>query len=178
VLSKVALNKGDDQKSIEGYLTRIKDSAQQTMESMSDIVWAINPTNDSLESMLVRMKEYAAELCEARGIELAFDADENMMSRKLDVAYRKNIFLIFKEAVNNAVKYSNCEKLLITLTMLSDHKLHLSVKDNGKGFADVKRNTGNGLHNMQSRAKELGGQLQINTTTGEGTKIELFLPIT
>ncbi|QNA43291.1 sensor histidine kinase [Lacibacter sediminis] len=178
VLSKVALNKGDDQKSIEGYLTRIKDSAQQTMESMSDIVWAINPTNDSLESMLVRMKEYAAELCEARAIELAFEADENMMSRKLDVAYRKNVFLIFKEAVNNAVKYSNCEKLLITLAMLPDHKLHLSVKDNGKGFADVKKNTGNGLQNMQSRAKELGGVLLVNTATGKGTTIELFLPNT
>jgi signal transduction histidine kinase/streptogramin lyase len=115
VLSKVALNKGDDQTSVQGYLTRIKDSAQQTMESMSDIVWAINPINDSIESMLVRMKEYAAELCEARGIELKFDADNSINHHKLDVAYRKNVFLIFKEAVNNAVKYSNCKNLLITL---------------------------------------------------------------
>lgn len=178
VLSKVALNKGDDQSSVQGYLTRIKDSAQQTMESMSDIVWAINPTNDSLESMLVRMKEYAAELCEAKGIELKFDADSSIAHRKLDVAYRKNVFLIFKEAVNNAVKYSNGNNLLITLGMKADHVLHLSVADDGKGFADVKKNGGNGLKNMKSRAEELNGTLTINTSAENGTTVQLDLPIT
>lgn len=178
VLSKVALNKGDDQTSVQGYLTRIKDSAQQTMESMSDIVWAINPTNDSLESMLVRMKEYAAELCEARGIELKFDADNNINHHKLDVAYRKNVFLIFKEAVNNAVKYSNCKNLLITLGMKADHVLHLSIEDDGTGFAEGKKNAGNGLSNMRSRAEELNGTLQIDTSAGNGTTVQLQIPIT
>lgn len=178
VLSKVALNKGDDQNSVKGYLTRIKDSAQQTMESMSDIVWAINPSNDSLESMLARMKEYAAELCEAKGIELIFDADSVITHRKLDVAYRKNVFLIFKEAVNNAVKYSNGGNLLVTMSMKADHILHLSIADNGKGFESGKRNGGNGLKNMKSRAEELNGTLTINTSPGNGTVVHLELPIT
>lgn len=178
VLSKVALSKSDNQGSVHSYLNRIKESAQQTMESMSDIVWAINPSNDSLESMLARMKEYAAELCEARGIELKFHSDEQILNRKLDVAFRKNIFLIFKEAVNNSMKYSNCSQLEIFMGTLSDHKLRLSVKDNGIGFTNGKKNGGNGLQNMKTRAAELNAVLDITSVPGIGTTIELVLPIT
>jgi signal transduction histidine kinase/ligand-binding sensor domain-containing protein len=174
VLSKVAISKNEDAVNVQDYLHRIKASAEQTMESMSDIVWAINPNNDSLETMLVRMKEYAAELCEAANMQLSFDAGENILGKKLDVAARKNMFLIFKEAVNNAVKYSRATHLHVELH--GNGGIHLKIKDNGIGFLEHKKNGGNGLKNMQSRAAELNGVLQIVSRTNEGTEIVFILP--
>jgi ligand-binding sensor domain-containing protein/two-component sensor histidine kinase len=171
VLSKVAISKNEDSVNVQDYLTRIKASAEQTMESMSDIVWAINPNNDSLESMLVRMKEYAAELCEAAGMHLSFDAGENILSKKLDVAARKNIYLIFKEAVNNAVKYSRATHLHVVLH--GNGGIRLTIKDNGIGFLADNKTGGNGLRNMQARAAELNGSITITSSEHNGTSIIL-----
>jgi signal transduction histidine kinase/ligand-binding sensor domain-containing protein len=174
VLSKVAISKNEDAMNVQDYLTRIKASAEQTMESMSDIVWAINPQNDSLDSMLVRMKEYAAELCEAAAIELEFDIQESLLHRKLDVDARKNVFLIFKEAVNNAVKYSRCKKMKVSLH--GNGGIHLQVKDDGVGFLEHRKSGGNGLKNMEVRAKALKGNLTVSSKTNDGTQINLFMP--
>ena len=98
---------------------------------MSDIVWAINPKNDSLQNMEDRMSSFAIEICASKNISVEFDFDQGGLKLPMDI--RKNIFLIYKEAVNNAVKYSGGTALHVQLKKVN-HTLHLEVSDDGIGF--------------------------------------------
>lgn len=176
ILSKVALSKASHDAEINGYLSKIKDSTFRTMESMSDIVWAINPKNDKLEALMSRMKEFAADICEAQGIDLAFILPPELEKLSIDLAKRKNLFLVFKEAVNNAVKYSGCTLLRVEFDRTND-QLQMIITDNGKGFDKTTILRGNGLHNMHERAAECNGTLQVNSGM-QGTSVILNIPIT
>lgn len=114
ISSGVALVK-DDAGKVTEQLHKIQLYARKTMDSMSDIVWSINPHNDSFENILSRMREFAAELCEPLNIELVFKAEGDTGRVIMETGRRKNLFLIFKEAVNNAVKYSACKKITVSL---------------------------------------------------------------
>jgi ligand-binding sensor domain-containing protein len=176
VLSKVALSKGGADMEIGGYLSQIKTAASDTMESMSDIVWAINPENDKLEAMISRMKEFAAEICEARQVDLDFVLPIEIERISFDAGKRKNIFLIFKEAVNNAIKYSEGPKLHISLER-QGNLLKMEIRDNGKGFQVNHARTGNGLKNMKERAGAIGGSMKLHSGPGQGTAVQVQIPI-
>jgi signal transduction histidine kinase len=147
------------------------------MENMSDIVWSINPKNDSIEQVVLKMKEFAGEILEPKDIEHAFEIDTSIVHLKFDVEKRKNLFLIFKEAVNNAAKYSEGSKVLIALSVKND-RLLFSIFDNGKGFDVNEITQGNGLINMKERAASMGGKLSQSSHPGNGTRVELDMPIT
>ncbi len=177
ILSKVALNKGEKDAALTAYLSKINESSAQSMESMSDIVWAINPTNDTLESIMSRMKEFAADLCEAKGIELDFILPQELEKLSFNLYKRKNLFLVFKEAVNNAAKYSGCKQLKVAFER-PGNKIKMTVTDDGNGFDKGTITGGNGLRNMKERARECGGNLQVDTIIKKGTKIILEMPVT
>lgn len=177
ILSKVALSKAGSDTEVNSYLSKIKDSTFETMESMSDIVWAINPKNDKLEALMSRMKEFAADICEAKGIDLSFTMPEELEKLSIDLGTRKNLFLVFKEGVNNAAKYSGCSLLRIQFERTGD-QLEMEIQDDGKGFDMTTVVRGNGLYNMQERAAECDGSLHISSTLQEGTKLVLQVPIT
>ncbi len=159
-------------------LTRISQSTSQMMESMNDIVWAVNSKNDDLQLVAQRMQEFAGRIAEAGDFELVFTNELPAGHRPLTMLQRKNLYLIFKEAVNNAAKYAGCAKLVVHLRA-DQSKIVLLVKDNGKGFEPAAngngrpRGGGNGLGNMRARAQEMGGVLVVDTTPGEGTTVEL-----
>jgi signal transduction histidine kinase len=176
VLSKVALSKGGGNMEIGNYLSQIKNAASDTMESMSDIVWAINPENDKLEAIVSRMKEFAAEICEAKQVDLDFILPKEPEKISFDAAKRKNIFLIFKEAVNNAIKYSHCTRLYIGLEKESN-KLKMEIKDNGKGFDINNTRPGNGLKSMKERAKVIDAVFTIQSMPGKGTAVLTEIPL-
>jgi signal transduction histidine kinase len=146
------------------------------MESMSDIVWTINPRNDKLEAVISRMKEFAADLCEAQDIELRFVLPANLETLVFSLIKRKNIVLVFKEAVNNAVKYSQCSLLDVQFEQ-KGHLLRMIIRDNGQGIDMRMVNPGNGLRNMQTRAAECDGELVITSHPGKGTVIRFEMPI-
>jgi len=158
-------------------LKKIVTHSAQMMENMSDIVWSINPKNDLAEQMVFKMKEFAAEILEPAGINYSFQVQDSVEALKLDSEKRKNLFLIFKEAINNAAKYSQGTEVTINLSIQSGH-LHLEVIDNGKGFDKDEPKSGNGLSNMKDRAAAITGVLQYSTEPGKGTKILLAVPIT
>lgn len=158
-------------------LNRIAESASKMMESMGDIVWSINPENDTLEKMVVKMKEFAAEILEPKNISYSFEIGEEVAKIKLAVETRKNLYLIYKESVNNAAKYSDGSAVVIALC-LQNNKLNLSVRDNGKGFEPSTVRPGNGLLNMAERARSLQGKLTRQSSPGHGTEILAELPIT
>ena len=143
---------------------------------MSDIVWAVNPDNDSFEDIILRMRSLAFNLLRAKNIEFTFRASESLNDIKLSMEKRRNLYLIFKESLNNLVKYS--EATLVSIQLFSEDSLvKLIIRDNGKGFDPLLPANGNGLNNMQIRAKEMKAQIKIESTIGEGTSTELFLKL-
>ena len=142
---------------------------------MDDIVWSIKPSNDSMQMLVARMRQFATNALEAKDIDLVFDMDAKVLDLKLNMAGRRHFFLIFKEAINNAAKYSLAASVQVRL-VTAKGKLILTVIDDGCGFELVHAD-GNGLGNMEKRADNLNGQVFISSIKGEGTKVQLFIPI-
>jgi len=161
---------------LETVLDKMGENSRDMVTSMNDIVWAINPANDQGEKLIRRMESYVIDICPVKNIQLHFKADEKLNNLSLPVEHRKNIYLIFKEAVNNAVKYSGAKHLEISLT-LHDRSIHLLVKDDGTGFDESSVIRGNGLKNFQTRAKEILGTVSISSANGKGTMISLVCRI-
>jgi len=177
ILSKVSLREhsnGDSPMSLN--MQKIKDRTAEIMESMGDIVWTINPQNDTIEQMIVRMKEFTAEILEPLNINYTFKEGGDFSSLKLDIGKRKDFYLLFKEAVNNAAKYSLCSNLIIELKQ-EQHLLRLNISDDGTGFNEGEVRNGNGLRNMRGRAASMAAGIQIDTAKGRGTHIAVRVPI-
>lgn len=186
-LSSVSLFSSVAQKKAAGkapeaseLLGRITDSTTQVLEAMNDIVWAVNADNDDMASVIKRMHAFAVSVTEARGCNLHLHADEELKTWRLEMTQRKNLYLIFKEAVNNAMKYSGCKNLRVEL-MRDKSAVVLRVVDDGSGFDPHNGNGsvggGNGLGNMRNRAAEIPGTLTVTSALEEGTTVELcFTP--
>ncbi len=155
-------------------LARIAQNSQRAMERMNDIVWSVNPGNDAVGSLFDRMRAYAEPLCEAAGIEPVWDVPRDLLLRKLRMDDRKNLYLIFKEALNNAVKHAQATRVVTHLKEV-DGALELVIEDNGIGLPREERAMtlgGNGLKSMRKRATELGGELELRPA-GQGTRLVL-----
>jgi signal transduction histidine kinase len=158
-------------------LDLIADGAVQMVNNLNDVVWAVNPRNDNVEEMLERLKEYALGITQAKQIRVNWEIQDDLKKMKLPVEYRRNLYLICKEAVNNAVKYSDCTQIVIGGAQ-TDHQVTFSVHDNGHGFDDGVQMPGNGLRNMRERASESKMELKIETWSGEGTRISMNCKVT
>jgi len=156
-------------------LEKINERCQRLLDSMGDIIWNINPGNDTMEEVMSRMREYASTLLEAKHIDYTFNFPDDAMECKLSMEVKKNMYLIFKEAINNLSKYSNCTKAFLSLTF-NEKNIYLKIEDNGRGFKEDEIVHRGGLRNMHHRAEEIRGILKIESTINEGTKIELTMP--
>jgi signal transduction histidine kinase len=166
VLSEVARRQGAAGASpVSGSLQAIAEIARESVASMSDIVWAINPQRDSLIDLTRKMRQHAEEVFMLRGIELKFIAPGHAPDLKLGVDVRRNLYLVFKEAVNNAARHSDCARAEIELHV-EDARLRLTISDNGRGFDPAARTEGNGLLSMRRRAADLGGELSLESIIG------------
>ena len=177
ILSQVSRNHLEkDQSRAFSLLEKITDQSRQMQQSMSDIVWAIRSDNDKIENMMVRMREYLAQTLEAKDIEIRFEADEALLGHSFTMQQRKDLLLIFKEAVNNAAKYARCSRLEVSFRRCGD-RVVLIVSDDGVGFDAGQRGSGNGLNNMRSRANALDGECRIEASPGSGTKVVVEMPL-
>ena len=164
-------------------IARIISVSNELVDTMSDIVWAINPKKDHLSDLLQRMRRFASDVFTARYIPFQFRAPDAERDIELGANVRREVFLIFKESVNNVVKHSDCTRAEIEFQIEADW-LVLKVIDNGKGFDSAlafdegapvisSARGGNGLPSMRKRAQEMGGQFQIVSRIGEGTTATL-----
>lgn len=151
---------------------RIHDSSQQMLDKMSDIIWSVNSSNDLTEHLLVRMRQHASDILEPKNINYEFLSDEGIEEMKLSMEKRREIFLIFKEAVNNLCKYAQCSNVIFEMKIQSGDLIFL-IRDDGIGFDMHDDFAGNGLKNMKLRAKNIGGTLGIRSGKGMGTEIRL-----
>jgi signal transduction histidine kinase len=163
-------------KEVKPMLETIGDSSRKMLDAMADIVWTIHPENDKFEKIIMRMRSFAYELLGAKQIDFRFVADSNISNIQLSMEARRNLYLIFKEATNNLVKYSEATHAMFTIKEEKD-KLLMLIKDNGKGFDSNRQTQGNGIKNMKKRASEMGAMLQIDSVPGNGTAIQLELAV-
>jgi signal transduction histidine kinase len=168
------------QDQLQDTLEKISSTSSEMISEMNDIVWAINPRNDNMETILQRMDSFARPLLVTKDICLHFDFDPDVKHLSLEMTKRKNFYLIFKEAINNILKYSEAKNVWVEVR--HDRDLELIVKDDGKGM-DLNKPTranpmsGNGLQNMTRRAAEMKGVCTIDSSPGEGMTIRLRFPI-
>jgi len=176
ILAGIAGKEGLKDEKRHHYLDTITDQSKYVAETLSDIVWAINPANDSLEQLFARVLRYATELFEARGIDYTIDAPADALSGiSLPMEARQHLYLIIKEVVNNLAKYSRAQHASVVLRREAAH-LRITIADDGRGF-DPSATTGNGLPNMRKRAATLGADLRITSAPGAGTRVALHLPL-
>jgi signal transduction histidine kinase/ligand-binding sensor domain-containing protein len=159
-------------------LGKIADLSRELVDSMSDIVWAIDPRRDHLSDLTQRMRRFASDVFSAQSVELAFHGPPEQSGAMLPADLRRQVFLIFKESVNNVARHSKPERVEIDLR-LEGTTLLLKVTDNGKGFdlAEERGAGGHGLASMEQRAQGLGGRLHLISQPGRGTCVVLEAPL-
>ncbi|HTF37545.1 MAG TPA: triple tyrosine motif-containing protein, partial [Blastocatellia bacterium] len=157
-------------------LARIAGSSRELVDSMSDIVWAVDPRKDHLSDLTQRMRRFASEVFTARDIEFRFQESTGAEDMKLGADVRRQVFLIFKESVNNIVRHSACKEADIEFRV--EHGwLTLKVSDDGKGFDSEEESDGHGLVSIRERAKALGGDLEVISHNGDGTTVSLRVSV-
>ena len=157
-------------------LAQIAEIAREMSAALGDVVWYIGPERDHLADLLSRMRRIGNDLCEAHGIEFSFAHVAAGSIASLDGQIRRNIFLIFKEALRNAIRHSKCRQFEATCD-LGKESLVFTFADDGVGFNQADVSVGQGLVSMTRRAKTMNSSLRIKSLEGKGTRIELSVPL-
>ena len=164
-------------------LTEIADSARGLVDAMSDIVWSIDPQRDDLRSVSARIRQFASDVLEARGIKWELKLPPELETVKLNAEQRRQLLLIFKEALNNVVRHAECVNVTLSLA-LEGRALAGEVRDDGRGFQlegtdqfSGNGRGGNGLKNMRARVAQLGGEISIASLPGQGTCLTFKVPL-
>ena len=162
---------------IEQHAQQICSTARETTRSLDEIVWAVNPSNDTLESLANYACKYAQDYFAMAGISYRAELPPGLPPVPILPEVRHNIFLAFKEAVNNVVKHAQATEARVKLQLESDRFI-LSVADNGRGLGDISdKKLRNGLRNMRRRLSDVHGEFDISAATPKGTVVKLTVPV-
>jgi signal transduction histidine kinase/ligand-binding sensor domain-containing protein len=176
LLSEVARQRHRTAAADDDPLASIATLSRESVGAMADIVWAISPARDRLGDLVSKMREHADETLSALDVRLTFPVVDGPQDDRIDLDVRRNLFLIFKEAINNAARHSACTAVDVAFGR-DDDSFTLTIHDNGRGFDPAAEPDGNGLINMRRRAARMGGTLDIATRPGAGATIHLVLPL-
>jgi two-component sensor histidine kinase len=153
-----------------GNLNKISEAARQLVDSMSDIVWVVNPKRDSLHDLIIRLKDSYADLLSGMGISLKTFNIEKIEDVKLPMEYKQNLFMILKEGINNSIKHSKCKKIILEANVRNDI-IEIILQDDGIGFNPQMTGTGDGVKNIENRAEAIGGKVKWRSSIGGGTTL-------
>ncbi len=156
-------------------LEEMSEKARQMVSSLDEIVWAINPSNDSVPNLVRYLCHVAEEFGHVTGIRYRLDVDPSLPLLTLTSESRHNVYLAVRETMNNIAKHSGATEVLLRI-YLREHTLHVSIEDNGCGFSQS-NDTGNGLSNMYNRLEKIGGCFEYNSQPGLGTVCLIRLPL-
>jgi signal transduction histidine kinase len=156
-------------------LNSIAETSRESIRSMSDIIWAINPKRDSVLELVRRMRLHVEESFLDKNVQIRFNAPEDGASIKLSMDVRRELYLIFKEAISNVARHSDCRNIEVDFR-LEKAEVFLQITDDGKGFEVSYKTDGNGLENMRSRALKNGGNYLVESEAGRGTVIRIRFP--
>jgi len=165
-----------DDKTKQG-VNEIAGSTRRLVESMSEIIWTLNPHNDKLENLLAYLREQTQHYFEPLNVDYKVSFPDSVPDAKLSNEQRRNLFLVSKEALNNALKHSSATSIEFKAEIAYD-RVKFSVIDNGKGLdGALKRAGSNGLRNMQHRMNDIKGEIEWVSTNGNGTKVNYWINI-
>ena len=167
ISSRLKTNDND----ILNNLEKISSKSRKLIDKMSDIVWLVNPQRDSLYDLILRLQDTYADLLSDTEISFRCENLKSLEKVSLSMEHRQHLFLVFKEAINNAVSHSNCKEILLKANV-NGRILKMILIDNGLGFELNEEESGNGLKNMKTRSRKIGGKLIIKSTVGKGTVVE------
>lgn len=153
---------------------KIYGDARQILESIDEIIWTINPGNDSLQRIALRLQEYAQPLMESKNIRFSFQIDPTLEGLPISMEVRRNLYLIGKEAINNLVKYAQATEATVRFDR-KDNRLQVLIEDNGRGFVEENNSTRNGQQSMKDRAEAMGGSLEVQSAPERGTRLQLVV---
>ncbi len=185
IYSEVARKRSEKNENPVTVLSKIGTASRELIEKMSDIVWSLNLNHGNFEQMQHRMRGFATMILTPRNIGYELNVDQNCNKIELTNAQTKNIFLIYKEALYNIVKYAACSTVHIEFRS-GDNNLVMTIRDNGKGFNQLATEKtgspnqslgGNGIKNMYVRSEEIQAILNVESQKNEGTTIRLTIPL-
>jgi signal transduction histidine kinase len=156
-------------------LEQIKTDSEDTIQTIRDTVWAINPEHDSVEMLVEKMRSFALQILAIQSINLDFRNEYKFRkSLKMSMGQRRNLYLIYKEAINNIAKHAQATVVTVLILKMNEG-FKLIISDNGKGFNHEENHEGNGLKNFQKRADESFMKFNILSEIGKGTTLELLI---
>ncbi len=161
----------------DNYLTELRETARQMVTSLDEIVWAVNPRNDTIASLSSYFGSYAQRLLDLAGIACGLDIAEDLPERSLGTKFRQEVFLAFKEALNNIIRHAGATQVWLRISVRAGN-LVVEVADNGRGFTLLAQTTGgDGLANMRERLKSLAGGCEVVANTPNGTIVRFTAPL-
>ncbi|WP_240543576.1 tetratricopeptide repeat-containing sensor histidine kinase [Spirosoma foliorum] len=161
---------------VERAIQKINTDARQILEAMDEIIWTINPGNDSLQRIALRLQEYAQPLMESKDISFSFQTDPELADIPISMEVRRSLYLIGKEAINNLVKYSEATQATVRFAR-RDNQLEVLIEDNGRGFDVTQSRERTGQTSMKQRAEAMGGSLDVQSAPERGTRLVLTTAI-
>jgi signal transduction histidine kinase len=161
---------GAEEAESRNYLKGISDLSREVVTTMSDIVWSIDNRYDTMDALILRMKDFATELLQARNIAFDFQTIGVDNKKVLDPVWKQNLYLIFKEAINNIVKHAQATEVKVVLSF-DRGVFSMSISDNGKGIPPNASPKGHGLRNMKRRAEALEGEFTLEYANGTTVRI-------
>ena len=173
-LSRNALGKPDKARDFLGQISRV---AQTGVKSLDEIVWAVNPRNDTLPDLLDYTGQYALDFLASAGLQCRLGFPDAPPQREVSGNVRHAVFLIIKEALHNVVKHAQATRVNLSFE-LADPEMRWRIEDDGKGFEQVPHNAlDDGLRNIRQRAAALGGRAEIDSRPGKGTRVTVQVPL-
>jgi signal transduction histidine kinase len=160
------------------HVGRMAEKTGELAQALDETIWAVNPLNDSLASLVSYLQRFAGEFFEASPIRSRLDAPLDLPDMALDVRVRHNLFLAVKEALNNVVKHSGAREVWLRVGW-DGALLAVRIEDDGRGFAPGPAGAGrDGLSNMRARLEEVGGACVVESQPGAGCRVRFTLPLT
>jgi ligand-binding sensor domain-containing protein len=172
IISQIMQRQAAYSDQVRENLTEISSITVSTQGMLRDIVWMLNPNNDTLDDMMLKMKELAGRLLQ--DMHYKFHAPQGQLKTRVSIEFKRNVFLIFKEALNNIVRHASATEVEIVVWQ-TDGQFKLKIADNGKGFDRDTTSSGNGFASFQRRAGQIKANFNIESAPGQGTVINLTL---
>ncbi|MBC7829662.1 MAG: hypothetical protein H7122_18105 [Chitinophagaceae bacterium] len=158
------------------FLQRISEEVSSSSQALDDIIWSVNTNHDTLDETVSRMRRYAAELFDAANIQYELQLDVKFEEQKLIMEQRRDVYLLYKESVNNILKHAEAKHVTIKIS-IEHQMLILDITDDGKGFTMTNESGRHGLQGMRARVDKWKGKIQIASAKNKGTSIHCRLPL-
>jgi signal transduction histidine kinase/ligand-binding sensor domain-containing protein len=177
ISSELAKTKVDtDRERTKEYIAQISETSNRMVQAMYDMVWSIDPKNDTMTDTIERMKNFAVEVESLHNVDILFEIDEAATKLNLDMAHRYELLSVFKEAISNSARHSVARHIRVCLR-LKNSKFFLLIEDDGNGFDVSKAGLGRGMNDMKRRAADIKASLHIESEQNTGTIVKLEMPV-